>query len=44
MDLKPAYEHFHALSQVIVVQLLADSSQLFAVISFSHIREVIHAL
>ena len=44
MDLTPAYEHSHALYQAIVVQLLADSSQLFAVISFSHIREVIHAL
>ena len=44
MDLTPAYEHSHALFQAIVEQLLADSSQLFAIISFSHIREAIHAL
>ena len=44
MDLTPAYEHSRALSQAIVEQLLADSSQLFAVISFSHIPRVIHAL
>ena len=44
MDLTPAYEHSRALSQAIVEQLLVDSSQLFAVISFSHIPRVIHAL
>ena len=44
MDLTPAYEHSHALSQAIVEQPLADSSQLVAIISFSHIQEAIHAL
>ena len=44
MDLTPGYEHSLALSQAVVEQLLADSSQLLAVISFFHIREVIHAL
>ena len=44
MDLTLAYEHSRALFQAIVEQPLADSSQLFAAVSFSHIREVIHAL
>ena len=44
MDLTPGYEHSLALSQAVVEQPLADSSQLLAVISFFHIREVIHAL
>lgn len=44
MDLTLAYEHSPALFQAIVEQPLADSSQLFAAVSFSHIREVIHAL